>query len=157
MPADVTHPGRTAAPARLLAEYVAQLPSEPLRLVLDSPGKRLRATCGRFDAGLSTADPDEFPVLPPADQSTALDLDANHLRRAIERVAFAAARDDSRPILAAVLFELGEHGLTIAAADGFRLARAVMPASPGTSGICWCPRVPSRSSVGCWSMPRRLG
>src|SRR5688500_20063353 len=58
-----------SAPARLLAEYVAQLPSEPMRLVLDSPGKRLRATCGRFDASLSTADPDDFPVLPPTDQS----------------------------------------------------------------------------------------
>ncbi|MCC6175639.1 MAG: DNA polymerase III subunit beta [Chloroflexi bacterium] len=131
VPADVTHPGRTAAPARLLAEYVSQLPSEPLRLLLDGPGKRLRATCGRFDAGLSTADPDDFPVLPPADQSTALDLDAHHLRRAIERVAFAAARDDSRPILAAVLFELGEQGLTVAAADGFRLARAVVAGVAG--------------------------
>ncbi|MFN8632920.1 MAG: DNA polymerase III subunit beta [Chloroflexota bacterium] len=126
VPADVARSGRAAAPARLLAEYVAQLPSEPLRLVLDGQGKRLRATCGRFEAGLSTANPDDFPVLPPADQSTALDIDADQLRRAIERVAFAAARDDSRPILAAVLFELGERGLTLAAADGFRLARAVL-------------------------------
>ena len=131
VPADVTNPGRTAAPARLLAEYVAQLPAEPLRLVLDGGKRRLRATCGRFDATLSTADPDDFPILPPADQSTVLDLDANQLRRAIERVAFAAARDDSRPILAAVLFELGEPGLTIAAADGFRLARAIIAGIAG--------------------------
>jgi len=124
--ADVTRPGRTAAPARLLAEYAAQLPSEPVRLVLDGGRRRLRVTCGRFDASLSTADPDDFPVLPPADQSTALDLDVGQIRRAIERVAFAAARDDSRPILAAVLFELGSPGLTVAAADGFRLARAII-------------------------------
>ena len=38
-------------------------------------------------------------MLPPADHPTALDLDASQLRRAIERVAVAAARDDSRPIL----------------------------------------------------------
>lgn len=37
-PADVTHPGRTAVPARLLAEYVAQLSSEPFRLILDAGG-----------------------------------------------------------------------------------------------------------------------
>jgi DNA polymerase III subunit beta len=91
----------------------------------------LRVTCGRFDASLSTADPDEFPVLPPADQSTALDLDASHLRRAIEKVAFAAAHDDSRPILAAVLWEVGEPGLTLAAADGFRLSRAIIPGVTG--------------------------
>src|SRR5690606_39102771 len=52
VPANVIHPGRTAAPARLLAEYAAQLPSEPLRLVLDEGRRRLRVTCGRFDASL---------------------------------------------------------------------------------------------------------
>lgn len=65
VPAEVTNPGHTAAPARLLAEYVGQLPSEPLRLVVDAGKRRLRVTCGRFDARLSTADPDEFPVMPP--------------------------------------------------------------------------------------------
>ena len=55
----------------------------------------------------------------------------SQLRRAIERVAIAAARDDSRPILAAVLFEVGEPGLTIAAADGFRLARVVIQGVAG--------------------------
>lgn len=129
--ADVTLLGRTAAPARLLAEYVGQLPSEPLRLRLDHDRRRLHASCGRFDAGLATADPHEFPVLPPAHEETAIDLDARQLARAIERVAFAAARDDSRPILAAVLLELGERGLTIAAADGFRLARAVVAGITG--------------------------
>ena len=93
---------------------------------------------GRFDASLSTADPEEFPVLPTAEDSTALDFNGSQLRRAIERVAIAAARDDSRPILAAVLFEVGEPGLTIAAADGFRLARGrSFRASLATTGICW--------------------
>jgi NADPH:quinone reductase-like Zn-dependent oxidoreductase len=43
---------------------------------------------------------------------------------AVARVAFAAARDDARPVLTAVLFDFGPDGLTLAAADGFRLARA---------------------------------
>jgi DNA polymerase-3 subunit beta len=130
--ADVIQPGRTAAPARLLSEYVAQLPSEPLRLRLDHGAKRLQASCGRFDAGLATADPDEFPVLPTPHEDAAINLDARQLARAIERVAFAAARDDSRPILAAVLLEFSEHGLTLAAADGFRLARAVLAGVTGS-------------------------
>lgn len=130
--ADVMQSGRTAAPARLLAEYVAQLPSEPLRLRLDQGARRLQASCGRFSAGLSTADPEEFPMLPPAHEESAINLDARQLARAIEQVAFAAARDDSRPILAAVLLELGERGLTLAAADGFRLARAVMAEVTGS-------------------------
>jgi DNA polymerase-3 subunit beta len=131
VPVEVTHAGRTAVPARLLAEYAAQLPSELLRLALDGGKRRLRVSCGRFDASLSTADPDDFPVFPPAVQSTALDLNAGQLRRAIERVVVAGDRDDSRPIVGAVRFERGEPGQTVAAADGFRLARTVIPGIAG--------------------------
>src|SRR3954451_2482281 len=56
VPADVTQPGRTAAPARLLVEYVGQLPAEPVRFAFDPDRRRLRVTSGRFDASLSTAD-----------------------------------------------------------------------------------------------------
>jgi DNA polymerase-3 subunit beta len=44
-------------------------------------------------------------------------------------VTFAAARDDSRPVFRSVLMRLGPDGLTLAAADGFRLARARVPAA----------------------------
>jgi DNA polymerase-3 subunit beta len=127
VPADVANPGRVAIPARLLGEYVAQLPAEPVRLALDPARQRVRAGCGSFVATLATADPDEFPALPAADERSAHDLDAGRLRRALERVACAAARDESRPVLSGVLFDFGAEGLTLAAADGFRLARTRLP------------------------------
>lgn len=125
--ARVEAPGRTAIPARLLADYVSQLPTEPLRLALEGAHKRVRVSCGRFVANLAVSDPEEFPSFPPIDESHSLDLDANRLREAIERVVFAAARDDSRPVLTAVLFDFGPNGLTLAAADGLRLARVCLP------------------------------
>ncbi len=127
VPADVASSGRVAVPARLLGEYVAQLPAQPVRLSLESAGKRVRASCGSFVANLASADPDEFPTLPTADDRSAHDVDAGRLRRALERVAFAAARDESRPVLSGVLFDFGAEGLTLAAADGFRLARTRLP------------------------------
>src|SRR3989442_975358 len=48
-------------------------------------------------------------------------------RAAIDRSAFAAADDAQRPVLCGVLFDFGPEGLTLAAADGFRLARARLP------------------------------
>jgi DNA polymerase-3 subunit beta len=45
---------------------------------------------------------------------------------------FAAARDDSRPVLAAVLFDFNAEGLILAAADGFRLAKAELAHGAGT-------------------------
>lgn len=129
--ADVATTGRTALPARLLDDYVEQLPAEPVRLRLDAEQRRVRVSAGRFAANVATADPDDFPTFPAADEASALDLDARRLRAAIERVAFAAARDESRPVLSAVLFAFGPEGLTLAAADGFRLARTRLPEAAG--------------------------
>lgn len=144
--ARVETPGRTAIPARLLAEYASQLPDEPLRLCLESGNRRVRVSCGRFTAHLAAADPEEFPSFPPVDESHSLDLDANRLREALERVVFAAARDGARPVLTAVLFDFGPDGLTLAAADGLRLARVRVPEAAGN------PRqllVPARAVAEC--------
>ncbi len=129
--ARVETPGRVAIPARLLAEYASQLPDQPLRLCLESGNRRVRVSCGRFTAHLASADPEEFPSFPPVDESHALDLDASRLREALDRVVFAAARDGTRPVLTAVLFDFGPEGLTLAAADGLRLARVRLPEASG--------------------------
>jgi DNA polymerase III subunit beta len=122
--ADVATPGCVAVPARLLGDYVAQLPTEPIRLSLTSAAQRAHLVCGRFVANLATLDPAELPTLPATDAERSVTFPGSRLRQAIERVAFAAARDEARPILTAVLFDFGAEGLTLAATDGFRLARA---------------------------------
>jgi hypothetical protein len=45
---DVAREGRVAIPARLLGEYVAQLPAEAVRLDHDSARPRVRVACGSF-------------------------------------------------------------------------------------------------------------
>jgi DNA polymerase-3 subunit beta len=122
--ADVTTPSCIAVPARLLSDYVAQLPAEPIRLTLSPTSQRARLDCGRFVANLATLNAADFPALPTGDETRSLSVQAKRFGEAIERVAFAAARDDARPILTGVLFDFGPEGLTLAAADGFRLARA---------------------------------
>ena len=129
--ADVGAPGRTAVPARLLGDYVAQLPSGPISLSLTAENQRIRASSGSIVANLATMDPQDFPVFPAADESNAFDLDAVRFREAIERVVFAAARDEHRPALAGVHFDFNAEGLTLAAADGFRLARVRLPEAVG--------------------------
>lgn len=125
--AEVAKPGQAAIPARLLVDYVSRLPAETIHLTLNQARQRVRATCGRFRVDLAVLDSEGFPRIPSADEKQALGFAAPALRRAIERVTFAATSDEGRPILAAVLFDFGESGLTLAAADGFRLARARLP------------------------------
>ena len=51
-----------------------------------------------------------------------IEVDGAVLKTAIDQVVFAAAPDDTRPVLAGVLLRSKAGQLTLAAADGFRLA-----------------------------------
>lgn len=129
--ADVAAPGRAALDARLLAGYVAELPPRAVRLTLDGARGRTRATCERSSAQFATGAAEDCPVLPGAADS-GLDLDAAALAQALARVLPAVARERAAtPALTAVQFALDADGLTLAACDGSRLARARVPDSPG--------------------------
>ncbi|HET8629285.1 MAG TPA: DNA polymerase III subunit beta [Thermomicrobiales bacterium] len=114
--ADVARPGRATLPAGLLGDYAAHLPAGPVRLTGEPGRGRIRVQDGRAAAGFAAPD-----------MATAVALDAAALGSALARVVPAAARDETRPILAAVRFALDAAGLTLAATDGVRLARARVP------------------------------
>ncbi len=119
--AKVEEEGAITLPARLLADYVGLLSAgEPLQVELK--GKKAHLACGRFEANISGIDAEEFPAIPSVAGGTSLKLAAPKLKEAIGQVVFAAAPDDSRPVLAGVLMTVGGGKLTLAAADGFRLA-----------------------------------
>jgi len=83
----------------------------------------LNARCARFEANIKGIDAQEFPIIPTAgDGESAIRLAPEDLRRMIDQVAFAAATDESRPILTGVLARFEGDRLTLAAADGFRLS-----------------------------------
>jgi len=119
--AKVEEEGAITLPARLLPDYVGLLTAgEPLELELKA--KKAHLSCGRFEANISGIDAEEFPAIPSVSGGTSLKLPAPKLKEAIAQVVFAAAPDDSRPVLAGVLMTVSGGKLTLAAADGFRLA-----------------------------------
>jgi DNA polymerase-3 subunit beta len=119
--AKVEEEGAITLPARLLADYVGLLSAgEPLQLELKA--KKAHLSCGRFEANISGIDAEEFPAIPSVSGGINLKIPAPRLKEAIGQVVFAAAPDDSRPVLAGVLMTVSDGKLTLAAADGFRLA-----------------------------------
>jgi DNA polymerase-3 subunit beta len=119
--AKVEEEGSITLPARLLQDYVGLLTAgEQLQVALQ--GTRAHLSCGRFDANISGIDAEEFPAIPSVGGGTSFKLTAPRLKEAIQQVVFAAAPDDSRPVLAGVLMQVAGGKLTMAAADGFRLA-----------------------------------
>ncbi len=121
--ASIDEPGRITVDARLLSEFVNTLPNAPVSLTVEEPRATLQVQCGRDKAGINGIDADDFPVIPRLEgDAYAAEVDPQALREMIAQVEFAAATDESRPVLAGVLARFEGETLTLAAADGFRLA-----------------------------------
>ncbi len=114
--------GSITVPARLLTEFVNSLPSDRIDLELPAGSGVLQLTCARAEARVHGVDAAEFPPIPTVDEGVAARMDPQVLRAAISRVAFAAATEESRPVLTGVEVKLSGDKFTMAAADGFRLA-----------------------------------
>ena len=133
VPATVEREGQITLPARLLGDYVALLDrGQQLRLELQAKTRKVHLACGRYEANIAGIDAEDFPPIPKVSGGASFAMDAAALKEAIGQVVFAAAPDDTRPVLAGVLVRLGQGTLTLAAADGFRLAvRSVELSAPG--------------------------
>ena len=121
--ASIDEEGRITVDARLLGEFVNTLPNAPVTLTVDPARLVLQVQSGRDKAGINGIDADDFPVIPRVDgEAYVAEVDPQQLREMIGQVEFAAATDESRPVLAGVLCRFEDRSLTLAAADGFRLA-----------------------------------
>ena len=121
--ASIEEEGKITVDARLLSEFVNTLPNAPVGLTVEPRKTTLLVQCGRDKAGINGLDPEDFPVIPRLEgEAYSASVDPQVLREMISQVEFAAATDESRPVLAGVLARFDEQTLTLAAADGFRLA-----------------------------------
>lgn len=137
--AQVQEEGSTTVPARLLAEFVNSLPAERIDMELNVRTQSLNLRCARIESNIKGIDANEFPLIPTAitniaagegardSQATGaaagvIEVPVDTLRKMIDQVAFAAATDDSRPMLTGVNARLQGDRLTLAATDGFRLS-----------------------------------
>jgi len=114
--------GAITVPARLLQDFVNSLPADKIELTLAPRARQLKLKCARNEATIGGMDADDFPPIPAIDDGPTLELDPRTLREAIAQVVFSAATDDSRPVLTGVDLVVEGNVLTLAAADGFRLA-----------------------------------
>ena len=114
--------GAITVPARLLTDFVSSLPEGQIDLAMTPKPLGIQLTCGRFEGRILGTDAEEFPPIPSVEEGVGVSILPKTMRAAINQVAFAAATEDSRPVLTGVKMELEGDRVTFAAADGFRLA-----------------------------------
>ena len=118
----VEQDGSTTVPAKTFVDLINALPADRVDMSYVVRTQTLNVKCGAFNNDIKCIDAQEFPIIPRADLDQGIQLNVEDLKEMINQVVFAAATDDARPILTGVLAKIDGGEVTLAAADGFRLA-----------------------------------
>jgi DNA polymerase-3 subunit beta len=132
--ADVSDPGVTVVPGRLLADLARLLPEGEVELAAGEDGV-LRVTCGSASYTLHTYAAEDFPRLPEVEAGSLFTVDREAFLDTVSRVSRAASRDESRPVLTGILVRFEAGQLVMAATDSYRLAVKETAVEAGTTEL----------------------
>lgn len=141
--ARVDQPGAITLPAKTFSDLINNLSQGQVSMNLDAATHTVRVSAGATKSNIRGIDADEFPPIQHGDEPDFF-MDGKTLREMIRQTTFAAAKEDNRPILTGVYFDLNGDQITMAAADGYRLAvrkaRMIQPVRQKTNIV-----VPARA------------
>jgi DNA polymerase III subunit beta len=119
--ADVEGEGAVVVPGKLLADVVRLLPDREVVLEHKADEGVVHISSGSYSSRLNVYSAEDFPRLPPIDVPLH-EVDRSSLLDTVQRVARAASRDESRPVLTGILVRFEGSTLTMAATDSYRLS-----------------------------------
>ena len=122
--AQIKEQGAIAVPARLLTEFVGNLPHTNIDLETDET--KLKISAGGYKSVINSTVADDYPALPNSAEENSFTIAADLLKSAISGVALVAGNDVTRPILTGVYFYSTDGQMYMAATDGYRLAERKM-------------------------------
>lgn len=131
---------RSLVSAKLFTQFVNSLPGGVVELAQN--GVKLLVKCGGNTATFTTVKYDDYAPLNGPDGPYAAQIATitpGLLSGILQRGAYAAARDESRPTLCGIKFKLANHVLTVASTDGYRLSRQLIESSHNASVSCIVP------------------
>ncbi len=118
--AKVIKEGSLTVPARLMQDFISNLPSGTVSLT--QKDNRLHINTDNYSSTLNGISAEDFPVMPLIKQGKQWEISTTVLRKALHQVVGAASGDDSRPVLTGVCFSSHDKKLYLAATDSYRLA-----------------------------------
>jgi DNA polymerase III subunit beta len=120
--AEVEGGGSVVVPGRLLVELARLLPEGDVTLEQRAEEAVLEVTSGPSTSRLNTYSAEDFPKLPDVDSVQMFSVDRAAFLETVARVARAASRDESRPVLTGILVRFEGDRLIMAATDSYRLS-----------------------------------
>ncbi len=127
--------GKVTVPGKVFLEYVSQIPEG--EILLEKLGEEVVVSTKGYNARFATMPSEEFPAIPKITGGKLLNIDSQKFLDSVTKVSFAAAQDESRPVLSGVFVEFNKKGMIMVATDGYRLSynETVVEAGEGLSGL----------------------
>ncbi|AMX93740.1 MULTISPECIES: DNA polymerase III subunit beta [Mesorhizobium] len=126
--ADVTSPGATSVPGRLLGDILRKMaPGAEVTFESEKDGQVASVGAGRSKFRLQTLPETDYPVMSNGNYSHTIEFAGDVLLEALSKVQFAISTEETRYYLNGVHFNHdSEHpgAITFVATDGHRLAKS---------------------------------
>ncbi len=119
--AKVEEEGAITLPAKTFADLVNNLSPERVDLTLNMQTLAVHVRCGTTNSNIKGIDASEFPLVPQGGEGE-VQIPGKVLKEMINQTVFATAKEDNRPILTGVYTQFDKDVMTMASADGYRLA-----------------------------------
>jgi DNA polymerase III subunit beta len=114
--------GSIVLPGKTFTDIAKLLPGDEVVIEHKPAESVVHITAGSAEYTLHTYNPEDFPRLPELDAAATFAVDRESLLETIHRVARAASRDESRPVLTGILVSFTGGKIVMAATDSYRLA-----------------------------------
>lgn len=127
LPVSSSEDGVVTVPAKLLAEFVSNLPKGET-IEINSKDTKVTITAGKYSSTINGTIADDFPELPEIDEKKAIvyKIGIDEFKTGVGQVIIASSNDLTRPALTGVYFNTYNNNLAIAATDGYRLAEKIL-------------------------------
>jgi len=119
---EIAAEGRIAVPAAKLVSFVRSLPPGEVTIE-EQKGGAVVVRSGKALFSETGMNPDNFPEFPDLGETKGQGVPADVLVEMIRSTAYAVSRDETRPALMGILWEIKPTSLVLVATDAHRLAR----------------------------------
>ena len=114
--------GCVAMPVGKLLEITNVLPETSVSFTVSDIGK-VKIECNSGQYTIMGQSQEEFPAQETIENSQELVISSEELKEIITNTAYAASKDDLKPVLQGVLFQIEKEGFVSVATDGHRLVK----------------------------------
>lgn len=125
--ANVSEQGAIAVPARLLTEFVNNLPH--VDVAIETKDKKLLINAGDNKSTINCSSAEDYPALPESATENIITVSGEQLKSSINSTVFAVNSDIERPVLTGVYINNDNGDIFMVATDGYRLAEKMLTTS----------------------------